>query len=267
MTQEFYLDDDGIRLHLKLERPEGDAETPGGADDLAVAAAPQKTPLMLLIHGLTGHMEERHILAMRDTCLQHGFAVLRADLYGHGQSGGAFRNHTLFKWLTNIMTITDYARSLDWVSDLYLMGHSQGGYATMLAGGMRPDAYRAIIPLSPAISLENGAKSGHTVGVYFEPLAVPDELPRPVTRALSGNYIRALQMLDVDAAIRRYQKPVLIVHGDADQTVPVQCAIDAAAKYADCRLVLIPGDLHCFDYHLDQVQEAVGEFLEEIKGR
>ena len=144
MTQEFYLDDDGIRLHLKLERPEDAAETPGGADDLAVAAAPQKTPLMLLIHGLTGHMEERHILAMRDTCLQHGFAVLRADLYGHGQSGGAFRNHTLFKWLTNIMTITDYARSLDWVSDLYLMGHSQGDARRRDAAGRLPGNHSAV---------------------------------------------------------------------------------------------------------------------------
>ena len=48
---------------------------------------------MILLHGLTGHMEERHILAVRDTCLAHGFSVLRADLYGHGASGGAFRDH------------------------------------------------------------------------------------------------------------------------------------------------------------------------------
>lgn len=249
MTQEFYIDDD-IRLHLKLDRPEG----------------AERTPLMILIHGLTGHMEERHILAMRDTCLEHGFSVLRADLYGHGLSGGEFRNHTLFKWLGNIMAVTDYAKTLDFADGLYLMGHSQGGYATMLAAGMRPDAYRAIIPLSPATSLEFGAKTGHTVGVCFDPCAVPDELPRLVSRALSGNYVRAVQMLDVNGAIRRYKGPVLLVHGDADQTVPVQCAYDAAALYEDCRLVIIPGDRHCFDYHLDQVQAAVGAFLEEMNG-
>ena len=251
MTKEFYLDDDGIRLHMKLDRPEG--------------SVGKRTPLMILIHGLTGHMEERHIVADKDMCLQHGFAVLRADLYGHGLSGGEFWNHTLFKWLTNIMTITDYAKTLIWADGLYLMGHSQGGYATMLAAGMRPDAYKAIIPLSPATSLEKGAKTGHAVGVCFDPSAVPDELPRPGMRPLSGNYIRALQMLDVDAAIRRYQGPVLIVHGDADQTVPVQCAIEAAEQYQNCKLVLIPGDLHCFDYHLDQMLDAVGEFLDTVR--
>ena len=250
MTHEFYIPDDGIRLHLKLDRPEGTA----------------RTPLMILIHGLTGHMEGRHILAMRDTCLAHGFSVLRADLYGHGLSGGEFRNHTIFKWLTNVMTVTDYAKTLDFADGLYLMGHSQGGYTTMLAAAMRPDAYRAIIPLSPAISLEKGAKTGHMVGVCFDPCAVPDELPRPVTRPLSGNYVRAAQMMDVDAAIRRYHGPVLIVHGGADQTVPVEFAVDAAEKYgAQCRLVIVPEDLHCFDRHLDEACAAVGAFLEEIR--
>ena len=249
MTQEFYLNDDGIRLHMKLDRPEG-------ADENV------KTPLMILLHGLTGHMEERHVTALKDTCLQHGFSVLRADLYGHGKSEGAFHDHTLFKWLGNIMRITDYAKTLDFADGLYLMGHSQGGYATMLAAGMRPDAYQAILPLSPATSLEFGAKTGHTVGVCFDPYEVPDELPRPVTSALSGNYIRALQMLDVRAAMKRYRGPVLIVHGDADQTVPVECAYEAAEIYENCRLAIIPGDRHCYDYHLDQVLDAVGAFLD-----
>lgn len=253
MTNESYLYDDGIRLHLKLDTPEIDFDEE------------RKTPLMILLHGLTGHMEERHIVALKDTCLSHGFSVLRADLYGHGKSGGAFRDHTLFKWLSNIMCITDFAKTFKWTDGLYLMGHSQGGYAAILAAGMRPDAYRAVIPLSPAISLEKGAKTGHAVGVCFDPDAVPDELPRPVTSPLSGNYIRALQMLDVEEAARRYRKPVLIVHGDADQTVPVQCAYDIAEVIRDCRLRIIPGDRHCYDYHLDQVLEAVGAFLDEMR--
>lgn len=252
MTNESYLYDDGIRLHLKLDTPEIDFDEE------------QKTPLMILLHGLTGHMEERHIVALKDTCLSHGFSVLRADLYGHGKSGGAFHDHTLFKWLSNIMRITDFAKSLKWADGLYLMGHSQGGYATMLAAGMRPDAYRAIIPLAPGTSLEFGAKSGRTVGMCFDPSAVPDELPMPVTNPLSGNYIRVLQMLDVRAAMKRYKGPVLVVHGDADQTVPVECAYEAKALYQDCRLSIIPGDRHCFDYHLDQVQDAVGAFLDEM---
>ena len=253
MIQEFYLNDDGIRLHVKLERPEGAEEN-------------DRSPLIIFIHGLTGHMEERHIVALKDTCLQHGFSVLRADLYGHGKSGGDFHEHTMFKWLTNIMTLTDYAKSLAWADGLYLMGHSQGGCAVMLAAGMRPDAYKAVIPLSPATSLEYAAKTGRFLGMDFDPDAVPDKFPNPSENRISGNYIRAMQMLDVRAAMKRYKGPVLIVHGDADQTVPVECAYEAAELYENCRLAIIPKDLHCYDHHLDQAEEAVGDFLEEIKG-
>ncbi|MBR5339770.1 MAG: alpha/beta fold hydrolase [Lachnospiraceae bacterium] len=253
MTNESYLYDDGIRLHLKLDTPEIDFDEE------------RKTPLMILLHGLTGNMEERHIAALKDTCLSHGFAVLRTDLYGHGKSGGEFHDHNLFNWLSNIMCITDAAKTFKGTDGLYLMGHSQGGYAAILAAGMRPDAYRAVIPLSPAISLEKGAKTGHAVGVCFDPDAVPDELPRPVTSPLSGNYIRALQMLDVEAAARRYRGPVLIVHGEADQTVPVQYAYDIAEQFPNCRLEIIPDDLHCYDRHLDQVLETVGDFLDEMR--
>ena len=50
-------------------------------------------------------------------------------------------------------------------------------------------------------------------------------------RHLSGNYIRTAQLLDVDEAIRKYEKPVLLIHGDADEAVPIEYSIDAAKKY------------------------------------
>ena len=43
-----YIQDDGIRLNAKLDLP------PNGR---------KKHPMVLVIHGFTGHIEERHILA------------------------------------------------------------------------------------------------------------------------------------------------------------------------------------------------------------
>ena len=44
--KEFYITDDGIRLHAKLDTPDGFT----------------RGPLVILIHGFTGHMEEPHII-------------------------------------------------------------------------------------------------------------------------------------------------------------------------------------------------------------
>ena len=239
-----YILDDNIRLNAKLERP-----TQG------------KCPLVIVIHGFTGHMEEPHILAVSEAIREAGCATLRVDMYGHGSSDGQFHDHTLYKWLTNALTVIDYARGLDFVTDLYLCGHSQGGLTVMLAGAMKQDVLKGIIPLSPACMIPEIARRGELLGLHFDPDHVPDELESWDGRTLSGNYARVAQTIRVEEAIDRFVKPVLLVHGDADEAVPVQFGIDAAKRYRDCRLALIPGDDHCYNRHLDQVTAVVKEWL------
>ena len=238
-----YLKEDGIRLHVELDMPAG---------------APARCPLVILIHGVTGHMEERHILAVSEAIREAGCAVLRAELYGHGKSGGQFAAHTLYKWLTNVLTVIDYARSLDFVTDLYLCGHSQGGLTVMLAGAMTREHIAGIIPLSPACMIPEEARRGVFLGEPFDPDNIPDALPG---WGIQGNYLRVAQTVRVEAAIDRYDGPVLIVHGTADETVPAEHGVRAAERYKNSELVLIPDETHCYDYHLEQVTEAVRQWL------
>ena len=244
-----FITDDGIKLNAKLDMP-----TNGAA----------KCPLCLVFHGFTGHIEEDHILAVSKGLNEIGVATLRVDLYGHGNSDGEFKNHNLYKWLNNILTVVDYAKTLDFVTEMYMCGHSQGGLAVTLAAAMERDTIKALIPLSPAYVIIEGAKQGELLGQPFDPENIPDMLQSWDGRELSGNYIRVAQSIDLDAAIKKYTGPVLIVHGDADEAVPVEYGIEASKKFANCTLKLIPGDTHCYDYHLDQAVKAVQEFVKGL---
>ena len=244
-----FITDDGIKLNAKLDMPTNGAT---------------KCPLCLVFHGFTGHIEENHILAVSKGLNEIGVATLRVDLYGHGNSEGEFKNHNLYKWLNNILTVVDYAKTLDFVTEMYMCGHSQGGLAVTLAAAMERDTIKALIPLSPAYVIIEGAKQGELLGQPFDPENIPDMLQSWDGRELSGNYIRVAQSIDLDAAIKKYSGPVLIVHGDADEAVPVEYGIEASKKFANCTLKLIPGDTHCYDYHLDQAVEAVQEFVKGL---
>ena len=94
--------DDGIELDAVYTQPEGK----------------DRGPVCILIHGFTGWKEEEHIMAVEQALLEAGVAVLRADMYGHGASGGKFHDHTLFKWMTNAMTLVDYVRELEYTTDI-----------------------------------------------------------------------------------------------------------------------------------------------------
>lgn len=243
-----YIVDDGIRLNAKLEMPETRAE---------------KCPLVIIIHGFTGHMEERHITAAAEMLNGIGCATLRVDMYGHGKSDGRFRDHTLYKWLTNAMTVIDYARGLDFVTEIYLCGHSQGGLTVILAGALKHDVIKGIIPLSPACMIPELARSGGLLGTGFDPDRLPEELTVWENHVLGSNYVRVAQTIHVEEAVDRYSGPVLIVQGSNDDPALMQSAKDAAARYRNARLVMIPGDTHCYDLHLDQMLSAVKEWMLE----
>lgn len=248
-NQEFYINDDGIKLHAKLDFP---------------AEEKEKYPLVIVIHGFTGNMEEKHLVEVVKTMNETGFATLRVDMYGHGKSDGEFREHTLYKWVNNALAVVDYAKSLDYVSDLYLCGHSQGGMLTILVGAMEQDLFKAIIPLSPAILIPEYARRGELMGKTFDPENIPDEIDMGEGRTLSGNYFRVAQTIDVWKAVSQYKGHVLLIHGDADESVPVGYSWEAAQRYHDVKLVVIPGDTHCFEKHLDMVTAAVKEFMESM---
>ena len=245
----FSINDDNIRLSAVLDMPEG---------------TPAKCPLVIIIHGFTGHSEERHITAVSHTMNELGYATLRVDMYGHGKSDGAFHDHTLFKWMTNVMTIIDYARSLPFVTDLYLCGHSQGGLTVMLAAGLKHESIRGLIPLSPAVMIPEMARKGNLLGADFDPDHIPEEIRSPEGWTLSGNYIRAAQMIHVEDAIARYHGPVLLIHGDADEAVPLSCSEEAFRDYDNAKLVVIPGDTHCYDNHLEMVLDAIREWMPTV---
>ncbi|NBJ88604.1 alpha/beta hydrolase [Acutalibacter sp. 1XD8-36] len=246
--QEFFIPSDGIKLHVKLEKPQNT----------------EKCPLAIVIHGFTGHMEERHIVEVSQAMNEMGIATLRVEMYGHGKSEGRFEDHTLYKWVTGALAVVDYAKTLEFVDSLYLCGHSQGGLLTMLVAGMKRDDFKAIIPLAPAWMIPDGARQGNLVGQSFDPEHIPDMIEFGGLK-LNGNYIRVAQTIHVEDEIQRYTSPVLIVQGDADEAVPLQYARRAAELYANAKLVIVPGDTHCYDHHLEMVTGAVRDFLAEHK--
>ncbi|MBE5904260.1 MAG: alpha/beta hydrolase [Pseudobutyrivibrio sp.] len=244
--KEFYIDCDGIKLHAKLDFPEGF----------------EKGPLCILIHGFTGHMEEDHIVAVQKAINKAGVAVLRAEMYGHGKSDGQFENHTLYKWVTNALAVVDYAKTLDFVTDLYLCGHSQGGLLTMLIGGMCNTAFKAIIPLSPAWMIPEICREGSVLDQTFDVNNIPETVSSGDWN-LSGNYIRVAQTIHVEDEIARYNGPVLIVHGEADEVVPFFYGEKAAKLYKNAKLVPIKDDDHCYGRHMDEMADAVYQFFAE----
>lgn len=250
--KEYYIDQDGFKLHAKLAFPETEEE---------------KYPVVILVHGLTGHMEEPHIIAIRDTVAECGYACLRVELYGHGMSDGEFKHHNVMEWVMELIRVIDHVREWEQSTDIILAGHSQGGLATILTAGLKADQLKAIIPLSPATCIRDSCLEGDFFGQKFDSKTIPEELHFWEDKVVTGNYVRVGRVLPIEQSIAAYDGPALVIHGTKDESVPYACGVAAAAGYKNGTLVSIEGDSHCYDYHVDQVCDAVRAFLLELKAQ
>lgn len=236
--------DDGIELSAVLERPNA-----------------ERCPLVIVLHGFSSSKEKPHTLASCQAMRDAGFATLRFDLYGHGESGGEFRRHTLYKWISNTLTVAAWARKLDFVTDIYLSGHSQGGLVAALVAGMEPDRIKGLILRAPAFMIPTCARQGSMAGYSFDPARIPDEIQLFQGLTLDGNYVRVAQTIHAEDAIDRFRGPVLLLHGDEDDIVPLQDSIDASRRYANCQLEIIQGENHHFNQRPETMRKIIREWL------
>ncbi len=244
MTEKITVMDEDIPLVGVLERPSEEPE-----------------PLVIVLHGFTSAKERPHTVAACEAMREAGFATLRFDLYGHGESGGEFRKHTLDKWRSNTLAMMDWAEQQNFVTELWLSGHSQGGLTAALAAGKEPDRVKGLILRAPAFMIPRCAREGTMLGVSFDPTRIPAEFPTIKGLTLEREYILSAQATRVEEAMDAFSGPVLLLHGEADDVVPCRDVAAAASRYRDCTLALLPGETHHFDQSPEQMKAIIRNWL------
>lgn len=115
--------------------------------------------------------------------------------------------------------------------NLFLLGTSQGGAVSAITAAAHPDAVRGVMLLYPAFVLVDQIQ-----GRFRRTQDIPDAydlLWMTVGRA----YAEKLLDYDIYEAISAYDREVLLIHGDADDIVPLSYSERAADAYACARRI------------------------------
>ena len=199
-------------------------------------------PLVIMMHGFGGRMDAfpgGWFQEYADALTEAGFATLRFDFSGHGDSEGEFRDMTLFSEIEDAAAFLRYALTLPDVTEIHLLGHSQGGVVAGMLAGYYHDKVSKLVMLAPAASLKTDAIEGTCMGVRYDPQHIPEALQ--IGRSLTGGfYFRIAQTLPIHEVTAQFAGPALAVISGADGVVHAENIRRYGETMPHCRVAEYP---------------------------
>ncbi|MCR4851965.1 MAG: alpha/beta fold hydrolase [Prevotella sp.] len=181
----------------------------------------ERCPMVVLCHGFGGRKDGDMFELIADSLAHHGIASVRFDFNAHGESEGKFEEMTVPNEIEDAKHVVDYVRDLRYVSNISLVGHSQGGVvAAMTAGELGSEDVAAVALMAPAAVLRDDAIRGSTFGKSYDPLDPPEFVQLFGNQKLGREYIKTAFRLPIYETAARYHGPALVVHGTGDRVVP-----------------------------------------------
>lgn len=219
---------EGFRLDAFLARP---------------PAADPVAPALVLCHGFPGgalgsSSTGDSFPALADRIAGEGWLVLTFRFRGCGASEGDF---SLGGWLADLSAAVDHIVGLGADSGIWLAGFGTGGALCVVAGAQRPDV-RGVATLGAPADFDDWAnhprrllQHARQIGVIEDP-AFP-HVPDAWTRELRG-------IRPVSVAERLAPRPLMVIHGSDDESVPQFDARVLSDAHGSAELRIIGGAGH-----------------------
>jgi uncharacterized protein len=219
----------------------------GLAYSLWLPDGPTPSGGIVILHGAGSCKESHHDFAR--AALPLGLAAIAFDQRGHGDSVGPMDDRVL----DDVFAIATVLRSAagDGELPIALRGSSMGGYIAILAAD-RADA-AAVVAICPASA--EALRRGLRAGTFEFDADVP-----AFDAFLAAN--------DLHAAVESLHRPLLLLHAEGDERVPVEHSRELAARARDprSRLIAVPGGHHRSIQHDPELQALTLRFIVKTLG-
>jgi dipeptidyl aminopeptidase/acylaminoacyl peptidase len=204
-------------------------------------------PAMLILHG-AGSRKENHGDFGR-ACAAAGWAALAYDQRGHGESADEMSPAAL----DDVATMAAFLGEREGVDPARVCarGSSMGGFMAIHAAGAT-NAIAGVIAICPAGEgvLLRGLRSGEL-----------EMRAGPAAREALADWLEAS---DIGAAVEHLRgRPLLLIHAEGDERIPVQHSRDLYARAGEPRkLIALPGGHHRSAQHDAELQGVALRWLE-----
>lgn len=195
------------------------------------------------MHGAGSSKESHHDFAR--AAIASGMAAVCFDQRGHGESEGKLDGRVA----QDVKTMADLLRERigDRGAPVALRGSSMGGYVALAAAALVGAAAVVAICPAPAWLLQEGLRRR---AFDFE--------------ADAGSLGAFLAEHDLELTVAELTMPVLLLHAEGDERVPVEHSRELYERLSspESRLIVVPGGHHRSIQHDNDLQALSLRFLE-----
>lgn len=237
----------------------------GGSLSGAFHLPAERGPAVVMCHGFLSSKGSHFSLA--EMLAKAGFAALRFDFSGCGESGGALEDMTVSGLVSDLEGALDYAKSEKRIDPdrIFAYGSSLGGMVALLGAAKRSDIRGLILraPLSDFSGVWKDIAGGRLE--EWERKGFLDMELFGISFRLKYGFYRDAEAVDMYKAIEGIRIPSVIFHGDADNVVPVEQSRKLASILKNCRLFVMDGAGHRFNRTQEKgMAEKMAGFMEGI---
>lgn len=219
----------------------------------------KKCPMVIFSHGFNGSHGD---FAMNSEYLaSRGIGAFCFDFCGgsvNSKSDFETKEMTLFTEKEDLCAVIDTIREWENVDQdyIFLFGGSQGGLVSALAAEEYIDKIRGLLLLYPALSIPDN---------WNERFPTMDSIPDTVELwgvTLGRAFFETIHGYHTFDHIGKFNKNVLIFHGDQDNIISLSYGERAAQHYPNARIEVFPGEEHGFSEEANQkVAQMTYEFV------
>lgn len=240
----------------------------GGKLLRGVVRAPKaegRFPTVIFYHGFTVDkvgMARLHELFARQ-CVDNGFACVRFDFYGCGESDGDFSEMRLSDEIDQAEAIYHWTREQDFCDpeNTFVTGHSMGGLITGVVSARVQSKASVMWAPAPMVYFDATGRAGATPTQYKEYYDIGG-------LALHHEFLLDARRIDAIELSKGFTGKMMIIHGDADE----KASVAAVGLYEDIyqpeqlQVHLVKGSNHQFST-LEWKQEVYDHSIAFLKAQ
>lgn len=221
-----------------------------------------KKNIVLMFHGFTGHKNENGFLFKQITSdlVEKGYATLRFDFMGSGDSDGDFKDMTFLTEVMDAKEIIKRTLELNNNKPFILLGFSCGGAISGFLANEYQDNIEKLILLSPAGNMNLIAK------MKFDTLKMDKDGNVDLGGyCLNIKFLKSFDNLNLYQNLEKFTKPTLICHGEEDTSVPIAYGKKYHKIIPNNEFHKIKGSPHCYTKVelRTEVRNYIKEFLKD----